>query len=95
MKRLAIIVALALGACNNPGPSPLAAIESVLAQPTPALRKAEVVRHVKAVCPTPLTDDELEWVAQFVEENRTRGAAWIAGKLWEKNEEIRKCRGIK
>ncbi|MFA7308408.1 MAG: hypothetical protein WC026_17255 [Hyphomicrobium sp.] len=95
MKRVIILAALALGACNNIGQAPLAAIESVLSQPTPETRKAEVVRQYKAVCPTPLTNDELEWIAQFVEENRTRGAAWIGGKLWEKNEEIRKCRGIK
>lgn len=95
MKRLVIIAALALGACNNTGQSPLAAIESVLAQPTPELRKAEVVKQVKAVCPVPWSNDELEWVAQYVEENRTRGAAWISGKIWETNAAILKCRGLK
>lgn len=94
MKRLIFAAALALSACNNPAPAPVAAIESILGQPTPELRKEATIKKIKAVCPVPLTNDELEWTAQFVEENRSRGAAWIAGKLWEKNEEIRKCRGL-
>jgi hypothetical protein len=71
----------------------VAAVESVLSKPTPAARRAEVQRVIRAVCPTPLSDDELEWASQFVEENRTKGAAWIVGVLWEKNAQILKCRG--
>lgn len=95
MKRAIIIAALSLGACNNIGQAPLGAIESILSKPTPETRKAEVVRQYKAVCPTPLSNDELEFVAQFVEENRSRGAVYVAGKLWQMNKETKICRGIK
>jgi hypothetical protein len=95
MKRVIIIAALALGACNDIGQAPLAAIESVLSQPTPETRKAELVRQVRAICPTPLSNDELEWAAQYVEENREKGAVWLAGRLWEMNKETKICRGMK
>lgn len=94
MKRLIFAAALALSACNNAGP-PVAAIESILEQPTPELRKEATIKKIKAICPTPLSNDELEFVAQFVEENRSRGAVYVAGKLWQMNEETRKCRGVK
>lgn len=95
MKRAIILAALALGACNNIGQAPLGAMESILSKPTPEDRKAEVIRQVRAICPTPLSNDELNWAAQYVEENRERGAVWLAGRLWEMNKETRICRGLK
>jgi hypothetical protein len=95
MKRIAVLAALALGACNNTGQAPLGAMESILSKPTPETRKAELHRQTKALCPVPLSNDELEWTAQYVEENRDKGAVWIVGRLWEMNKESRICRGLK
>jgi hypothetical protein len=53
------------------------------------------VKQIKAVCPVPLSADEAEWAAQFVEENRSKGAVYVAGLLWKMNAESRLCRGLK
>lgn len=90
---LPLIPTIWLAACDSRNPAPLAAVAGVLSRPTPEARKVEVARVIRAACPTPLTDDELEWAAQFVEENRGKGAAWIAGRLWKMNAESKICRG--
>jgi len=95
MKRAIILAGILLAGCNNIGNAPLGAMETILSKPTPEARKAEVVRQVRAICPTPLSNDELEWAAQYVEENRSKGAVWLAGRLWEMNKETRICRGLK
>lgn len=88
------ILMISLASCDDKA-APVAAIESVLSKPTPDARKSEVVRQIKAVCPTPLSAYEVEWAAQFVEENRSKGAVYIAGLLWKMNAETRLCRGLK
>ena len=96
MKRAIILAGLALGACNNTSQAPfVSAIEDILSAPTPESRKEKIIKNYRAACPTPLSNDELEFVAQFVEENRSRGAVYVAGKLWHMNEETHKCRGKK
>lgn len=91
-----MILTMLLASCDDRSQAPAAvAVAGVLSKSTPEARRAEVVRVIRAACPTPLTDDELEWAAQFVEENRSKGAVWIAGVLWKKNEEIKRCRGIR
>ncbi|MCX7898523.1 MAG: hypothetical protein N2444_00270 [Methylocystis sp.] len=42
-----------------------------------------------------MSDDEIEWAAQFVEENRTKGAVWVAGRLLQFHRETKICRGLK
>lgn len=91
---LPMILTMSLASCDDKSQAPAAAVGAVLSKGTREARRAEVVRIIRAACPTPLTDDELEWASQFVEENRSKGAVWIAGVLWTKNEEIRRCRGI-
>ena len=71
------------------------AVGAVLSAKTPAARKAALRRQLAAICPTPLSDDELEWAAQFVELNRSQGAAWIAGRLLKMHREAKICRGVK
>lgn len=93
MKLLVIFAALIISGCNATQ-APIAAIESLLSQPTPEARRAAVVRQIKAVCPVPLSADEVEWAAQFVEENRSKGAVYVAGLLWKMNAESRICRGM-
>lgn len=95
MKRAIILAALALGACHNTGQAPLLAMESVLSKPTPETRKEELHRQTKALCPVPLSNDELEWTAQYVEINRDKGAVWIVGRLWKMNKGTKICRGMK
>jgi len=84
-----------LASCESKNQAVEPAIESVLSKSTPEARKAEVRRVIRAACPTLLTDDELEWAAQYVEENRSKGAVWLAGRLWKMNAETKICRGAK
>jgi hypothetical protein len=91
---LPLILTTLLASCDGPGQA-IGAIESVLSEKTPEARKAAVVRQVKAVCPVPLSADEAEWAAQFVEENRSKGAVYVAGLLWKMNAASRLCRGLK
>lgn len=88
------ILTILLASCDGQEQA-VGAIESVLSEKTPEARKAAVVRQIKAVCPVPLSADEAEWAAQFVEENRSKGAVYIAGLLWKMNAESRLCRGMK
>jgi len=69
-------------------------VAAVLSEKTPAARKAAIRRHIAAVCPTPLSDDELEWAAEVVEENRSKGVGWLAGRVLKMNRETRICRGL-
>jgi hypothetical protein len=92
---LPLILTILLASCEDRNQAPVAAVASVLGEKTPEARKGAVIRAVKAICATPLTDDELEWVAQFVEENRSAGAVYVAGRLWKMNDETLHCRGAK
>lgn len=91
---LLLMPTILLASCDGPGQA-IGAIESVLSEKTPEARKAAVVKSIKAVCPVPLSADEAEWAAQFVEENRSKGAVYVAGLLWKMNAESRLCRGMK
>ena len=68
-------------------------VGAVLSEKSPAARKASIRAQLSVVCPTPLSDDELEWAAAFVEANQSKGAAWIAGRLLRLHREARICRG--
>lgn len=68
-------------------PPPARAVVAALSERTPAARKASVRRQLAALCPTPLSDDELEWAAQFVEGTRSKGAAWVTGRLLKMHRE--------
>lgn len=90
---------LLLASCEESGQPPLAVVtprvNTVLSKQTAQARRAEIRRQLAALCPTPLTDDELEWAAEFVEENRSKGATWIAGRLLKMHRETKVCRGLK
>lgn len=87
------ILTILLASCADRA-DPIAAVESVLSEPTPGARKVAIVKKVAALCPRPLSADEAEWAAQLVEANRSRGAVWIAGRLMRMNAETRLCRGL-
>lgn len=89
------ILTLLLGNCAANEPPAAQAVATVLSERTPAARKTAIRRQMAALCPTPLSDDELEWAAQFVEENRSKGAVWIAGRLLRMHRETKICRGTK
>lgn len=91
---LLLTLTISLASCAPNDSQPAQAIAAVLSEPTPAARKRIIHRQLAAICPTPLTDDELEWAAQFVEENRSKGAAWIAGRLLRMQRETKICRGM-
>ena len=92
--RLLLLIPMTLlASCAPSDPPPDRAVAAVLSDKTPAARKAAIRRQLAAICPAPLSDDELEWAAQFVEENRARGAVWIAGRLLRMHRETMICRG--
>jgi hypothetical protein len=68
-------------------------VGTALSEPTPAARKATIRAQLAALCPTPLSGDELEWAAEFVEENRSKGAVWLTGRLLKMHRESQICRG--
>ena len=68
-------------------------VGAVLSEKSPVARKAAIRAQLAVVCPTPLSDDELEWAAAFVDENQSKGATWIAGRLLRLHREARICRG--
>lgn len=82
-----------LASCAPSEPPPARAVAAVLSNRAPAARKAAIRAQLAPLCPAPLSDEELEWAAQFVEENRSRGATWIAGRLLKMHRETRICRG--
>lgn len=82
-----------LGSCAPSEETPARAVAGVLSERTSADRKAAIRARLAAICPTPLSDDELEWAAQFIEENRNRGAIWLSGRLLRMHRETRICRG--
>jgi hypothetical protein len=95
---LLLIPTLWLASCAANDETPARAVilprvGAVLSEPTPAARKAAIRARLAVVCPTPLSDDELEWAAEFVEANQSKGAAWIAGRLLRMHREARICRG--
>jgi hypothetical protein len=71
------------------------AILGIQALPTREARKAEIRRQIAAVCPRPLSDDELEQVASFVEANRSKPAVHVVRMLSRMDAETRICRGMK
>ena len=86
---------LSLQACENAKAPPAATIRTVLAQNSPATRKAEIRRQLAALCPATLSDDDLERAASYVEAHRDKGAIWIVGRLSHMDAETRICRNIK
>ena len=90
---LPTILTISLASCGPNDPVPAQAVGVVLSERAPAARKAAIRRQLAALCPTPLLDDELEWTAAFVEENRSKGAVWIAGRLLKMHRETKICRG--
>ncbi len=90
---LLAILTISLASCAPSAPLPARAVNAVLSERTPAARKTAIRRQLAALCPTPLSEDELEWAAQFVEENRSKGAVWITGRLLWMHRETKICRG--
>jgi hypothetical protein len=90
---LLLIPMILLASCAPSDPQSTRAVAAVLSEGAPSARKAAIRRQLAAICPTPLSDDELEWAAQFVEENRSRGTVWIAGRLLRMHRETTICRG--
>ena len=68
-------------------------VGAVLSEKSPVARKAAIRAQLAVVCPTPLSDEELAWAAAFAEENQSKGATWIAGRLLRLHREARICRG--
>lgn len=87
------ILTISLASCAPSEPPPARAVAGVRSEQTPAARKAAIRRRLAALCPTPLSDDELEWAAQFVEENRSKGAVWITGRLLKMHRETKNMPG--
>jgi hypothetical protein len=87
------ILTISLASCELNEPPPTRAVVAVLSERTPTVRKAAIRRELAALCPAPLSSDELEWAAQFVEENRSRGAVWVTGRLLRMHRETKICRG--
>lgn len=93
LRLLLLILTISLANCAPSEPPPARAVVAVLSEKTPATRKAAIRRQLAALCPTPLSEDELEWAAQFVEENQSKGAVWITGRLLKMHRETKICRG--
>jgi hypothetical protein len=90
---LLLILTTLLASCDQRG-EVRAVVGSVLSKPTPAARKAEIVRQLAPRCPRPLTADEAEWVAEVVEQHRDKGVNYVAGLLLSMNDQTLICRGL-
>lgn len=73
----------------------VATVRNILAQPTAELRKAAIAKSIAHACPRPLTDEELEAAAVFIETHRDRGAIAIANMVLRLDSQARVCRGMK
>lgn len=87
------ILMLSLQACAPDRPEPAAVIRAIAAKPTREARKAEIVRRLAPVCPTPLSDSALERAAVFVETHRDADSVAIVGDLSRLDAESRACLG--
>lgn len=84
-----------LGSCaSEPSKfAPTAAIKTTSA--TPDQRRAEIRRQIAAVCPKPLSADELDRAATIVERYATDGdVTKVVGRQFKMDSEARVCRGI-
>lgn len=89
------ILTLSLQACDDARQAPVAAVRTVLAQDTPATRRAEIRRQLARLCPVPLSAAALEHAAAYVETHRDAGAVAIVQDLSRLDAEARVCRGIR
>lgn len=99
MRALACLLSLTiptflLVACDSVERPPIAAIRAVQAQATPEARRAEIRRQLARICPTPLSDADLERAAAFVETHRDKDAVAIVRELSRLDAEARVCRGL-
>jgi hypothetical protein len=97
-RTLLLIPTLLLASCAPSDETPARAVilprvSAVLSEQSPAARKAAIRAQLAVICPKPLSDDELEWAAAFVETNQSKGATWIAGRLLRMHRETKICRG--
>lgn len=90
---LLLILTILLASCAPSEPPPARAVAGVPSERTPSGRKAATRRQLAPLCPTPLSGDELEWAAQFVEKNRSKGVVRITGRLVRMHRETKICRG--
>ncbi len=82
------ILMTSLGACESANHGrPLA-----VAVPSNADRKAAIQKQLAPMCAEPLSDDDLEKTAHYVETHRD--AAWVIGRLDRMDRETRLCRGL-
>lgn len=88
------LLTILLGGCAPGKPEPIAVINAAISAPTPSARKASIKKQIAAVCPTPLSDDDLERAALYVEVNHEKGAVWLVRRLSKMDAETRICRNL-
>ena len=86
-RSLPLIAALYLTSCNDQAQL----VAQTLASGDRS--KAQIKKTLGRICPRPLTDDEVNWVADVVEESKSRGVDWLAGRLVFMNKQTRACKG--
>ncbi len=93
---LPMILTPLLASCEKDEQWPaVAAISAIQGRATPAERRDEIRRQFAVICPRPLSDEQLERAAAFIEKNRTREAIAIVRDLSRMDAETRVCRGMK
>lgn len=55
--------------------------------------RSKIKKALGRICPRPLTDDEVNWILDVVEESRSKGVDWLAGRLVYMNNQTHACKG--
>lgn len=55
--------------------------------------RSKIIKTLGRICPRQLTDDEINWVMDVVEESKSKGVDWLAGRLVYMNNQTRACKG--
>lgn len=92
---LAALLLISLPGCAPDAPTPHSVLATARSLP-PAERRIVIRKALARVCPVPLSDEELERAAVYVEMNAASlESQWLVGRLDRMDAETRICRGVK
>lgn len=55
--------------------------------------RSKIKKALGRICPRPLTNDEVNWVLDVVEESKSKGVDWLASRLAYMNKQTHACKG--
>jgi len=90
---MALTLPISLAGC---APDEATAVLTTIRTAPPGTRRAAIKRSLARICPAPMSNDDLERAADFVEQRALDPeAVWVVRRLDRMDIETRICRGVK